>query len=151
MIYDRTIEDVDEAVRIVNERVKRFLPLTASEWDKLERGLMTVDTINRIESKQAEIRNSLNKNGYYNNVGLNKSWELNGYFMQEDLDRLARNTEMLRNSIKVYIDTPNAPKPIYHFEEINKMEKILVDLEKIATSIKLKYKRCNTFNCGEAV
>lgn len=151
MIYDRTIEDVNEAIRIVNERVKRFLPLTASEWDKLERGLMTVDTINRIESKQAEIRDSLNKNGYYNNVGLNKSWELNGYFMQEDLDRLARNTEMLRNSIKVYIDTPSPPKPIYHFEEINKMEKILVDLERIATSIKLKYKRCNTFNCGEVV
>ena len=55
MIFDRTQEDVDTAVRLRNEKVKEFKNLTNEEINTLERGTITINTLNRIENKQTEI------------------------------------------------------------------------------------------------
>lgn len=155
MIYDRTIEDVNQAKQIVENIIKikennTFEGLTDDQISTLERGMLTLTTINRIENKQTEIRELLNEAGYYNNAGDNTlDWEQGNYFMQADLERLATNSALLRNSIKVYADTPEAPKPVYHFVEINKMEKILVDLETLIGDLESNYRECGTFSCGE--
>ena len=149
MIYDRTIADVEGAQVIIETKVKAFLPLTEDEINTLERGVMTIGTLNRIEAKQNEVKQLLNKEGYYGGAFENKTWEVGDYFMESDLVRLANNTALLRKYIAVYSNTPQSPKAEYHFEEINKMEKILVDLEQIVAEMKTKYRRCNTFRCGE--
>ena len=150
MVYDRTIEDVNEAKRIAEEVIKAFQTPTQTQLDILERGMLTVTAINRIESKQEEIRQRLNEAGYYDNLGSNQTdWVAYDSFMQEDLQRLADNCKSLRNSFFVYADTPEPPKPIYHFEEINKMEKILVDLESAIQDMVSRYRECGTFNSGE--
>lgn len=150
MIYNRTIEDVNAAKKIIEEKVKKFLDLTSEDIKQLERGILTTESINRIENKQEEIRSLLNEAGYYNNFGINKiDWQLGDYFMQSDLDRLVRNVELLKNSIKLYPDTPSIPSPVYHYEEINKMEKILYDLEHIIGEVVANYRECGTFYCGE--
>lgn len=148
MIYDRTIQDVNEAKRIIREKIKSFLELTREEIEKLERGVFTIESANRIESKQEEIKLLLNSLGYYNNSIDNKKWSFGDYFMQSDLDRIVNNLTSLKNSFMVYEDTPKSVIPIYHFEEINKIEKILVDLEKMANEIVGHYRECGTFDCG---
>lgn len=149
MVYNRTQADVDSAKQIWLEKIKAFLPLSESDIQTLERGFLTVNVLNRIENKQAEIKTLLNNDGYFGGGFINKSWAIGDYFGQEDLERLAENTSLLRTYIKVYSDTPTNPNPIYHFEEINKMEHILEDLELIIGELAENYKECGAFECGE--
>ena len=52
MIFDRTQNDVDTAIRLRREKVQTFQELTESEIVILEKGTLTINTLNRIESKQ---------------------------------------------------------------------------------------------------
>ena len=54
MIFDRTQNDVDTAILLRNTKVKNFETLTESDIATLEKGTLTINTINRIENKQEE-------------------------------------------------------------------------------------------------
>ena len=60
MIFDRTASDVDAAIKIRDEKVKSYQELTEEDVDILERGFITLNTINRIEEKQSELKSLLN-------------------------------------------------------------------------------------------
>jgi hypothetical protein len=51
----------------------------------------------------------------------------------------------------VFSSTPQNPKAKYYFEDLNRMEKILFDLEEMAKQIKDNYLICGTFECGEVI
>ena len=57
MIFDRTQNDVDAAISLRNKKVKGFESLTSEEINTLERGTITINTLNRIENKQMELAN----------------------------------------------------------------------------------------------
>ena len=57
MIFDRTQNDVDTAILIRSEKVQNFETLTESEIATLEKGTLTINTLNRIENKQSELKN----------------------------------------------------------------------------------------------
>ena len=57
MIFDRTQNDVDTAILLRNTKVKKFETLTESEIATLEKGTLTINTLNRIEAKQEELKN----------------------------------------------------------------------------------------------
>ena len=84
MIINRTITDVNEASRIREEVIKRFLTPTDAERQTLERGTLTINTLNRIENEQEAIKTLLNSIGYYNNLIINKSWTTSDYFSSAD-------------------------------------------------------------------
>ena len=54
MIFDRTQNDVDTAILLRDTKVKKFETLTESEIATLEKGTLTINTLNRIENKQEE-------------------------------------------------------------------------------------------------
>lgn len=146
MVTDRTFGDVKKAKTIRN----RGVPFTADEVEILERGTLTINTINRIERKQAEIRQALNEWGYYNNSGENKGdWTYSDYFLDSDFSRVCSNNAKLRASFWVHSDTPENALSKYDFEEINKLEKILANLEAVVSS--LRCYECNTFYSGEEI
>lgn len=151
MIIDRIQADVDQAVKIRNEKVKTFQSLTESEITTLERGLLTTNTINRIEEKQAELKNLLNELGYYDTQITNKTWGAteDEFFYEEDFQRIIDNENILRNAFFLYNDTPNTPNISYHYEDINSLEKILVDLDVMINDVKSNYRECGNFTCGE--
>ena len=66
MIYNRTATDVSLAKRLRAEKVQKFIELTDDEVQTLERGTITINTLNRIEDKQAEIKAMLDDMGYLN-------------------------------------------------------------------------------------
>lgn len=158
MIFDRTQNDVDTAIRLRNEKVK-FDPvtmqpinpdeLTQSEIATLEKGTITYNTLNRIENKQDELKNLFNDMGYWNTPISNKRWSENGIFNANDFQRIINNTNVLRQAFFVYKDTPNTPPISYHYNDINALEKILYDLDVMINDVKSKYKKCGTFKCGE--
>ena len=91
MIFDRTQNDVDAAISLRNKKVKEFEDLTSEEINTLERGTITINTLNRIENKQAEISELFSHLSI--NVEIeNKNWEekqiLNQAAFQRILDNL---------------------------------------------------------------
>lgn len=149
MIIDRTQYDVDEAKRIRIEKVQSFVELTDEEIEILERGTITVNTLNRIEDKQKELKDLFFHAGYYNTDMINKTWNYTDIFSSVEFNRLIDNLNVLRNAFFVYSDTPPTPNTAYHYKDINSLERILVDLENMLMDMKSRCRQCGTFMCGE--
>ena len=149
MITNRTQYDVDTAILIRNTKVKKFETLTESDIATLERGMMTINTLNRIEAKQEELKTLLNGIGYWNTPITNKAWTETDIFDADEFQRIIDNTNVLRDAFFVYKDTPSTPPISYHWQDINALEKILYDLEKMGEDVQKLYKQCGTFQCGE--
>lgn len=149
MIFDRTQKDVDDAVLIRKEKVQKFIPLTSDEVDILEKGTITINTLNRIEEKQNELKYLFNEIGYWNTKITNKVWTNQDIFDAVEFQRIIDNTNTLRNAFIVYKDTPNTPGVSYHWQDINALERILNDLDIMINDVKSHYRECGTFECGE--
>ena len=149
MIFDRTQNDVDTAHIIRNTKVKDFQALTESEIATLEKGMLTINTLNRIENKQEELKNLFNDMGYWNTPITNKIWGENDIFNVDEFQRILDNTNVLRNAFFVYKDTPNTPPISYRWQDINALEKILYDLDVMINDVKCHYRECGTFESGE--
>ena len=149
MIFDRTQNDVDTAIRLRKEKVQNFQELTENEIATLEKGTLTINTINRIETKQDELKNLFNEMGYWNTATINKMWGENDIFNVDEFQRILDNTNVLRQAFFVYKDTPNTPPISYHWQDINALEKILYDLDVMINDVKSNYRVCGTFECGE--
>ena len=159
MIFDRTQNDVDTAIRLRNEKVK-FDPrtmqpinpeeLTESEIATLEKGFLTINTLNRIEKKQTELKNLFNSIGYYNVEVDNRQWTYTDYFLPSDFARILINLENLKKAFFVYSATPIVPDDNYRrYQTLNAVEKILFDLDVMINDIKSNYRECGNFQCGE--
>lgn len=148
MIFNRTNYDVTEAKRIREEIQKGYTP-TENEIETLERGTVTINTLNRIENKQAELKQMCNAMGYWNVNIINKTWDYTDVFDSTEFNRLINNTGMLRSGFLVFMTTPQTPEALYHFENFNHLEKILHDLYEMTNEIKLLYRECGSFQCGE--
>lgn len=151
MIYNRTQEDINAAIYVRDEKVKKMQELTESDITKLERGMITYNTLNRIETKQEELKNLFNDMGYWNTPIINNVWGENDIFNVDEFQRILNNTNTLRQAFFVYKGTPNTPRVSYHYEDINSLEKILQDLDDMIDDVKSKYKQCGTFKCGELI
>lgn len=149
MIYTRTQADVDEAIKIRSEKVQKFQELTEDEIKTLERGMITVNTLNRIEQKQEDLRGLFNSMGYWNTPITIKVWDETQLFKRSDFQRIIDNVNILRNAFFSYSYTPKTPSPAFHYKNLNDLEKILFDLDVMINDVRSKYKKCGTFNCGE--
>lgn len=148
MITDRTAQDVENAKTIRNTKIKEFEALTQEEIDTLERGMITVNTINRIEDKQAELKTLLNEVGYWNTPIVNKTWDGEDWQYLEEWQRMLNNDEVLRQAFYVYAGTPITPDIRLDYINLNAVEKILYDLERMIVELKSQYRKCGTFVCG---
>lgn len=152
MITDRTQTDVDNALKIRNERVKTFQTLSDDDVNILERGTLTINTLNRIEEKQAELKNLINELGYWNtNINTKTDLTYTDIFTEADFQRIVDNENILREAFFTYKNTPKTPNISFHYEDINSLEKILVDLDVMINDVKSRYRRCGTFRCGEVI
>ena len=151
MIFDRTQNDVDTAMILRNTKVKKFETLTESEIATLEKGTLTINTLNRIETKQEELKNLFNEMGYWNTPTTNKTWGENDIFNVDEFQRILDNTNVLRNAFFVYKETPNTPPISYYWDDINALEKILYDLDVMISNVKADYRYCGEFECGELI
>lgn len=149
MIFNRTQNDVNTAIEL-KKRLQNGEELSVAEVEQLERGTLTINTLNRIESKCAELVSLLRGVGYYVAEIPLVVWSYEDYFKQADFDRIIANIDVLRNAFYVYSYTPKTPENNYRkLQPINDVEKILYDLEAMTEDIKSHYRQCGTFQCGE--
>lgn len=149
MIYNRTQFDVDNAIQIRSDKVQKNIALTDEDVATLEKGMMTVNTLNRIESKQAEMVSVLNTMGYYDISIVNRVWSAEEIFKLNDFVRIVKNCNKIKEAFFVFASTPPTPKIKFYFENVNSIEKILADIEAMANQIKEMYNICGTIECGE--
>ncbi len=148
LIYDRTQQDVANAIKIRSEKVQNFSTLTTEEIAILERGTLTINTLNRIENKQDELKSLINDMGYWNTPIINKNWDYSQIFDEGEFQRILDNTNILKEAFFVYKNTPNTPNVSYNFNDINAIEKILFDIESMIQEIKYLYRECGEIECG---
>lgn len=148
MIFDRKRSHVYDSVRIRDQKIKKFLPLTDEDIYILERGTVTVETINRIEEKQSELKGILNSMGYWNTPTENKLWNESMIFFAEDHERLVKNAVHLLNAFYIFDDTPKTLIAEYDYSAWNDLEKILYDLGRMADVTQSNYRECGVAECG---
>lgn len=150
MIFDRTQNDVVGAKKLIEEKVKHFIPLSEQEVEKLERGTLTINTLNRIENKQKDLKTAINSMGYYNTPITNKEWSYVDIFYSGDFERILNNINYLRHSFFTYNDTPITPNNKYtNYQVINDVENILYDIGEMINDVKSLYVECGEVECGE--
>lgn len=149
MIFDRTQSDVDNAIKIRDEKIKNFAPLTDADITTLERGMMTINTLNRIEEKQNELKNILNGLGYWNTPITTRTWDMYDVYDVDNHRRILNNLDVLRDGYYVYSNTPPTPAVSYHYTDINALEKILYDIEQMAEDMTSNYRYCGSLESGE--
>lgn len=148
MIIDRTANDVSLA-KTLRAKLQSGQLLSDAEVSIMERGTLTINTLNRIENKQAELKELLENVGYYNTPIQNKTWEYTECFKENEFQRILNNLNVLRNAFFVYTDTPNTPPISFHYENINALEKVLFDIETMLNDMIDRFRECGTFECGE--
>ena len=150
MIFDRTQNDVDTGILLRDTKVKKFETLTESEIATLEKGTLTINTLNRIENKQEELKNLFNEIGYWNTPISTRQWAYADIFEGTQFDRILNNLEILIKAFFIYKNTPNVPDNNYRkYQTINDVEKILYDLDVMINDVKSHYRECGTFESGE--
>ena len=149
MITNRTINDVNLAKKIRAEKIQKGFEITDNEVETMERGCVTINTLNRIEQKQSELKTKLNDMGYFDTNISNVLWNYTDIFNEHDFKRIIDNNIVLRKAFFVYLDTPKVAIAKYHYDQFNRLEKVLVDLETNINYTINHYRRCGTFNCGE--
>ena len=123
--------------------------LTNEQVLALERGSCTINMLNRIESKQAELAVILNEYAYTVNIENKTDWQTSDIFTYQDHQRLLDNLNILKQAYYTYATTPKTPTYIYGYEEANSIEKILVDIEAMIEDMEGRFRECGTFECGE--
>lgn len=147
MIYDRTIADVSNA-DLLRKKIQLGQQLTEAETAAFERGACTINMLNRVEDKQAELSGILCDYGYMNSI-ITKPHANGDILSYADYIRILNNLSALKTAYYTYPVTPVAPMYMYGYQEANSVEKILVDIESMISSMESKFRQCGTFQCGE--
>ena len=151
MIFNRTKDDVENALKIRDEKIKTFQELTNDDINTLERGFFTLNTIQRIQEKQTDLKGLFAEIGYYNTPIIIKEFDSTMFFSEADFQQLIDNVNVLKNAFFAFSSTPKTPPVSYHYEDINALEKILYDLDVMINYVKSLYIECGNVECGEAV
>lgn len=135
MIIDRTQQDVDTAIQIRDNKVKQFISLTETEKEQIERGTLTINTLNRIEAKQQYLADMLNLYAYPIKIETKSNWNSTDLFDEKNHLRILQNLLLLKEAFYVLKSSPDIPKYLFGFIELNSVEQILVDIEFLANAM----------------
>lgn len=149
MIVDRTKSDIDAAL-LARAKLQNGEELSESDFVSLERGTLTIETINRIESKIKEIVLVINSMWYWNTGTIQeKTWSYSDYFKQEDFDKILYNIVKIKDAFLQKNSTPKVFGRNYRdYNVINDVETLLADSEYIIGDIRENYVFCGEVECG---
>lgn len=148
MIFDRTSRDIQNAIEIINTKVKNFQTLLDSDLEMLERGCFSISTLNRIEDAVGEIVQKMNDFGGIV-TAQTKEWTMGDVFFISDFNRILNNISYLRSKINVSGETPNVPAPEFSYTALNAMEKILFDVKTLLANAEKSFIYSGEIYSGE--
>ena len=160
LIYDRTESDetASAAIRKSYQTLGNWSGLTDAERAQLERGMLTYNTLNRVESAVKTLAAALTSAGYPVEVTpvLKGSKAEDREWQEGDIVRRAQwltyldNVQRLRDAYYTLAETGQLPKPgdKLGYVGANTIEKVLADIDLLIDCMKSSYRRCGTFRAG---
>lgn len=148
-IYDRTQNDVINAKRIKEDKFLKGVSLSDSEKSIMKKGSLSLEDINRIEQNLYDIQTELMSVGYYAQIDKKIDiFDRESVLYKYQIVDWVKRVEALKVAFFPYSNTPSEPIAIYHYEEINKIEKILFDTQKRFEEMKSLFRECGDYECG---
>lgn len=160
-IFDRTESDVSQAKKLRANKVANGIELTDDEKELMERGFMTLTTLNRIEQGLVYAQNTLRESGYYVPKTDLVKWEFyagnfsTGYsadkviFKFSNFQAMLDKLKVIRDNFQFPDDTPQVPEQSYHWKTLNDIEQILHDVGVAKAELEANYRECGAYYCGE--
>lgn len=153
LIYDRTADDVAEALRLTQ---KAFAGTLTDEektvWLAGMKGAYDAIDMNRVAAAVLTLSGLLNAAGYKNEVSAQNFVEGEDSTDEKYSVYLA-NVQTLRDAIAVRATTPSVPAADAKLDYIgaNNIEKILADLDELLGWMTYSQKYCGTCAAGQTI
>lgn len=153
LIYDRTADDVAEALRLTQ---KAFAGTLTDEektvWLAGMKGAYDAIDMNRVAAAVSTLSGLLNAAGYKNEVSAQNFVEGEDSTDEKYSVYLA-NVQTLRDAIAVRASTPELPAADAKLDYVgaNNIEKILADLDELLGWMTYSRKYCGTFAAGQTI
>ena len=145
MIVDRTSADVERWKELRNKGWVNMTEDERREWlgeivpiQAASKGMYTHNDLNRVERAVESIVGRFESLGYcLSSIRTKTDWTYRDAFWSADMERYYKNIILLRESLTVYRDTPNAPKvgETMTYEIANNIEKILMDIDELYVNL----------------
>lgn len=145
MIYDRTQQDVDNATKLL-AKIKDGQTVTESEKTQIERGILSIAALNRIEGKESDLRDALALLGYNAEIPC-KTWTYADLIRSGDYVRILRNVDRLKELVS--LRTVSTPSSMFTFANLNVVEKLLHDVQVYVENISKSVVYSNEVFTGE--
>lgn len=117
LIYDRTLRDIEEALN--NSNSSNYL-----------KGNYNYTDLNRVEQWCQYLMNILSYYGFTETLVIKNNWNLKDYPTRAQIDRIRHNIDKLKDFCYGIITETIVYNNTMNYEQANKLEKILYDIDK---------------------
>lgn len=160
LVYDRTEEDKNSAatIRSAYQKIGNWSGLTDTERAQLERGTLTYNTLNRVESAVKTLAAALTAAGYSveiapvlkGNKAEDREWQEGDIVRRAQWTTYLDNVQRLRDAYYTLAETGELPTPEdkLGYAGANTIEKVLADIDLLLDGMKSIYRRAGTFSAG---
>lgn len=160
LIYDRTESDetASAAIRKSYQTLGNWSGLTDAERTQLERGTLTYNTLNRVESAVKLLAAALTSAGYPVDVtpvlkgskSEDREWQEGDVLYRPQWSTYLDNVQRLRDAYYTLAETGELPAPgdKLKYTGANTIEKVLADIDLLLDGMKSIYRRAGTFTAG---
>lgn len=160
LIYDRTESDetASAAIRKSYQTLGNWSGLTDAERAQLERGTLTYNTLNRVESAVKTLAAALTAAGYPVEVtpvlkgskSEDREWQEGDVLYRPQWTTYIDNVQKLRDAYYTLAETGELPAPgdKLKYTGANTIEKVLADIDLLLDGMKSIYRRAGTFTAG---
>lgn len=160
LIYDRTKSDetASAAIRKSYQKLGNWSGLTDTERAQLERGTLTYNTLNRVESAVKTLAATLTAAGYPVEItpvlkggkAEDREWQEGDIVRRAQWTTYLDNVQRLGDAYYTLAETEELPAPgdKLGYEGANTIEKILADIDLLLDGMKSIYRRAGTFTAG---
>lgn len=159
-IYDRAESDetASAAIRKSYQTLGNWSGLTDAERAQLERGTLTYNTLNRVESAVKTLAAALTSAGYPVEVtpvlkgskSEDREWQEGDVLYRPQWTTYIDNVQKLRDAYYTLAETGELPAPgdKLKYTGANTIEKVLADIDLLLDGMKSIYRRAGTFTAG---
>lgn len=150
MIFDRVLADIHNSIEIL-KKLKSGTSLTTNEKNTLEKGTLTVNTLNRIENKHAELSDILYQWRYLKEPLKTKTWVQTDFFKAGDMNRFVYNTNILRDSFFLSNSAIPYPTTEYTITAFNAIEETLQNVSDLVDNTSRLFQMSGAVTAGQSV
>ena len=145
-VYDRTVEDVEFAIRKIAEWKKSHTHSAGDEVYDLK-GCLNVTDLNRIEENVAYLADKLEEYSYPANVST-RQWDRGDVPAQRDTSRIVENIKSLLGSFYSPNNAPALPNKMSSYRDINAIEENLYLIKVLLDSMEGSFVVSGTTKSG---